>query len=311
MKFIKITSVIVVILLCWSAPVIAREKASENKNEEKVGDLYKKAKQFIYQKDWLKALGQLRQLEESFPGSKLGDVSLYWSSYSLNQLSQTLENLDKILETQKEALSQLETLMRQYPYSKWIDEAKLLRVEIAENLVKKGFSKYKSILNGASKDPDIELKIAALDALLRRDKEKAFPILEKMIRSDKNPELKEKALFILSQVDDPRVVPLLVEVALKDTNKQTREKAIFWLGQIRGAESVDQLVKIYKNIEDVELKEKVIFSIAQYGGEKGAKYLIELYQKEKSLPLKKRIIFWLGQSRSEEARKFIEKILME
>jgi hypothetical protein len=311
MKYIKITSVVLVVLLCLSAPVIAREKASENKNEEKVEDLYKKAKQFIYQKDWLKALGQLRQLEESFPGSKLSDVSLYWSSYSLNQLSQTLENLDRILETQEEALSQLETLMRQYPYSKWIDEAKLLRVEIAESLVKKGFKKYKYILNGASKDPDMELKIAALDALLHMDKEKAFPILEKMIRSNKNPGLREKALFILSQINDPRVVPLLVEVALKDTDKQLREKAIFWLGQIRNPENLAQLVKIYKNIEDVELKEKVIFSIAQYGGEKGAKYLIELYQKEKNIRLKKRIIFWLGQSRSEEAKKFIEKILIE
>ena len=50
MKFIKITSVMLVVLLCWSAPVIAREKASENKNEEKVEDVYKKAKQFILRK---------------------------------------------------------------------------------------------------------------------------------------------------------------------------------------------------------------------------------------------------------------------
>ena len=234
MKFIKITSIILVVLLCWSAPGIAREKASKNKNEEKVEDLYKKAKQSIYQKDWLEALEKLRQVAESFPASKLRDVSLYWSSYSLNQLSQTFENLDKILETQEEALSQLETLMQHYPNSKWIDEAKLLRVEIAEGLVKRGFKKYKSILNGASKDPDIELKIAALDALLHMDKEKAFPILEKMIRTNKNPVLREKAIFILSQIDDPRVVPLLAEVALKDDNKQIREKAIFWLGQIRG-----------------------------------------------------------------------------
>jgi hypothetical protein len=310
MKFIKITSVLLVVLLSLSAPVIAREKASQNKNEEKVEDLYKKAKQFVYQKDWLKALEQFRQVAESFPGSKLRDVSLYWSSYSLNQLSQTLENLDKILDTQKEALFQLETLMRQYPYSKWIDEAKLLRVEIAEDLVKRGFKKYKYILNGASKDPDIELKIAALDALLHMDKEKAFPILEKIIRTNKNPELRGKAIFILSQYNDPRVVPLLAEVALKGTNKQTREKAIFWLGQIRRTESLNQLVKIYKNIEDMELKEKVIFSIAQ-SGENGIKHLIQLYRKEKSLRLKKKIIFWLGQNRSEEAKKFIEKILME
>ncbi len=311
MKFIKIISVMLVVLLCVSVLTTAQEKESANNNEVKVEDLYKKAKQFVYQKDWLKALERFRQVAESFPGSKLEEVSLYWSSYSLNQLSQTLENLDKILETQEEALSQLETLMRQYPYSKWIDEAKLLRVEIAENLVKKGFKKYKYILNGASKDPDIELKFAALDALLHMDKEKAFPTLEKIIRTNKNPDLKEKAIFILSHIDDPRVVPLLAEVALKDTNKQTREKAIFWLGQIRGAESLNQLTKIYKNIEDVELKEKVIFSIAQNGGEKGIKYLIELYRKEKSFRLKKKIIFWLGQSRSEEAKKFIEKILME
>lgn len=311
MKFIKITSVILVVLLCVSVPTTAQEKESADNNEVKVEDLYKRAKEFVYQKDWLKAVEQFRQVAESFRGSKLRDVSLYWSSYSLNQLSQTLENLDKILETQEEALSQLETLMRQYPYSKWIDDAKLLRVEIAENLVKKGFKQYKHILNGASKDPDIELKIAALDVLLQMDKEKAFPILEKMIRSNKNPELREKAIFILSQIDDPRVVPILAEVALKDNNKQIKEKAIFWLGQIRRAESLNQLVKIYKNIEDLELKEKVIFSIAQYGGEKGIKYLIELYQKEKSFRLKKKIIFWLGQSRSEEAKKFIEKILME
>ncbi|MGD2090047.1 MAG: HEAT repeat domain-containing protein [Candidatus Aminicenantes bacterium] len=311
MKFIKITSIILVVLLCWSAPVIAREKASENKSEEKVEDLYKKAKQFIYKKDWLKALEKLRQVAESFPGSKLREVSLYWSGYSLNQLSQTFENLDKILETQEEALSQLGTLLRQYPYSKWIDDAKLLRVEIAEDLVKKGFKKYKYILNGASKDPDIELKIAALDALLHMDKEKAFPILEKIIRSNKNPELREKAIFILSQIDDPRVVPILAEVALKDNNKQIREKAIFWLGQIKRNESINQLVKIYRNIEDVELKEKVIFSITQSAGEKGIKLLIQFYREEKSLRLKKRIIFWLGQSRSEEAKKFIEKILME
>ncbi|MFC2146287.1 HEAT repeat domain-containing protein [Acidobacteriota bacterium] len=311
MKFIKITSVMLVVLLCLSAPVTAREKASADKKEKEVEDLYIKAKQSVYQKDWSKAVEQLRKITGLVSGSKLTDDSLYWLGYSMNQLSQTLENLDKILETQEEALLQLETLMRQYPYSKWIDDAKLLRVEIAENLVKRGFKRYKYILNGASKDPDIELKFSALDALLHMDKEKAFPTLEEIIRTNKNPELREKAIFILSQFQDPRVVPLLAEVALKDKNKQTREKAIFWLGQIRGAESLNQLTKIYKNIEDMELKEKVIFSITQNGGDKSIKYLIELYRKEKSFRLKKKIIFWLGQSRSEEAKKFIEKILME
>lgn len=310
MKNIK--TVIIILFVLFSLSAAAQEKAVSNsdKNEKKAADMYREAKQSLSRKDWSKAMKQLQAIVETYSDTKLTDDSLYWLGYSMNRLSQTLENLDKILDTQKEALSQLETLMRRYPSSKWIDYAKLLRVEIADNLVKRGFKQYKYILNGASKDPDIEVKLAALDALLQMDKEKAFPILEKIIRADKNPELKEKAIFILIQIRDPRVIPLLTEVAMKDTDKKTREKAIFWLGQIRGPESLSQLVKIYKNINDVKLKEKVIFSIAQ-GGEKGIKVLIQLYREEKSLRLKKKIIFWLGQSRSEEAKKFIEKILME
>ncbi|UCH98083.1 MAG: HEAT repeat domain-containing protein [Candidatus Aminicenantes bacterium] len=311
MKFIRIMNVILVVLLCLGAVATAREEAPGDKKEKQAADLYREAKQSVYRKDWSEAVRQLREFVEAFPDTKLTDESFYWLGYSMNRLSQTLENLDRILDTQREALSQLETLMQRYPSSKWIDDAKLLRVEIAENLVKKGFKQYKYILNGASQDPDTEMKLVALDALMQMDKEKAFPLLEKIIRTNKNRELKEKAIFILSQIIDPRVIPLLVEVVLRDTNKEVREKAVFWLGQIRGADSLNQLVKIYKIIEDEELKEKVIFSIAQSGGESGVKHLIEFYQKEKSIELKKKIIFWLGQSRSEEARKFIEKILME
>lgn len=312
MKNIK-TVIIILFVLFSLSTAAAQEKAASNrdKDEKKAADMYREAKQSVSRKDWSKAMKQLQAIVETYSDTKLTDDSLYWLGYSMNRLSQTFENLDKILDTQKEALSQLEALMQRYPSSKWIDYAKLLRVDIADNLVKKGFRQYKYILNGASKDPDIEVKLAALDALLHMDKEQAFPVLEKIIRTNKNPELKGKAIFILSQYNDPRVVPLLAEVVLKDTNKQIREKAIFWLGQIRGPESLNQLVKIYKIIEDVELKEKVIFSIAQSGSEDGIKLLIKLYQKEKSLRLKKKIIFWLGQSRSEEARKFIQKILME
>jgi tetratricopeptide (TPR) repeat protein len=312
MKNIKTVIIILFVLFSLSAAA-AQEKAASNrdKDEKKAADMFREAKQWTSRKDWSKAMNQLQKIVETYSDTKITDDSLYWLGYSMNQLSQKLENLDEILDIQKQALSRLETLMQRYPSSKWIDDAKVLRVEIADNLVKRGFKQYKYILNGASKDPDIEVKLAALDALLHMDKEQAFPILEKIIRTNKNPELKEKAIFILSQKNDPRVVPLLAEVVLKDEDKKTREKAIFWLGQIRGAESLNQLVKIYKNIEEVELLEKVIFSIAQGGGENGIKHLIRLYQKEKSFRLKKKIIFWLGQSRSEEARKFIEKILME
>jgi hypothetical protein len=282
----------------------------EDKNEKKALEMFKEAKQAVHQNDWAEAVKRFRQIAEVFSESTLTDDSLYWMGYSMNRLSKTFENMDKLFNTQKDALVHLETLLKRYPTSKWIDDAKLLRVEIAQTLVEKGFNKYKYILNGASKDSDLDVKLTALDALLQMDKKKAFPILEKIMRSDKNPELKEKAIFILSQYDYPGVIPLLAEIILVDSNKKVREKAIFWLGQIRGTDSLNELIRIYSNIQDVKLKETIIYSIAQ-NGDKGVKCLIDFYWKEKNLQLKKKIVFWLGQSGNKEARKLIEKILME
>jgi outer membrane protein assembly factor BamD (BamD/ComL family) len=307
------------LLLGISLVGMVQDRVPANKNEKELESLYKKAKQSIYGKEWLKAMEQFRCIIDTYSKSKRVDESLYWLSYSIKKRSEDLENLDKILSLQKQALGHLETLIKKFPDSKWVDDAKVLRVEIAEDLVKKGFKEYKKyIVNGAGEEADMEIKLLALDALLHVDKEKAFPILEKFIRKNKNPKLRERAIFVISQIRDPRVIPLLVEVAKTDANRKIREKAIFWLGQVRGPKERDpvkELVGIYNALgdgaEDLKLKEKIIFSISQKGGDDGVKELIKIYRQEKNLKLKKKIIFWMGQIRSKEAEKFIEKILLE
>ncbi len=265
----------------------------------------------MLQREWQEARAAFEKIKKDSASSPYLEESLYWLGYSLNKLSSSSENFEKQLSLQIEALSQLEVLMQRFPSSKWIAEAKLLRLEIAEELVKKGLEEYKKyIVNGASKDADIDLKIVALDALLQMDKDKAFPTLEKIIRQNKDPRLREKAIFILSQIDDPRIIPLFEDAALKDADREIREKAVFWLGQIRTSRSRQALVKIYHSTDREQLKDRLIFSLCQHDSDEAVKELIAIYKKEKSLALKKKIIFWLGQSKSEEAAKFIKEILL-
>jgi outer membrane protein assembly factor BamD (BamD/ComL family) len=314
---VKCLKIITVILMAFWFLVVSLDAAAQG-SEKYVEDIYKEGKQAIYRKDWQKAAEQFRHIVDAFPGDGLAGESLYWLSYALEKSSESLESLDKILACQKEALAHLEKLLKHFPDSRWADDAELLRVEIAGNLVKKGFKEYKKyILNGASRDSNIDMKLVALDALMHMDREKAFPMLEKVIRGSNSTKLREKAIFVLSQIDDPRVAPLLLEVAQKDSEISVREKAIFWLGQLAGEADPDVmevLLKIYKSLgtdrDGVKLKEKIVFSIAQMG-ERGVRQLIEIYEKEKELSIKKKILFWLGQSGGETALKFIEKILAE
>ena len=305
MKHFKIIIIIIIAVLFFLGSLTSAQANTPTDKKDKkteADDIFKEAKQAVYKKEWAKAVKEFQRILAGYPDTDLSDDTLYWLGYSLNHLSRTLANLDQVLDTQKQALAQLETLMKRFPSSNWLDDAQMLRVEIAEDLVKKGLKEYKKyILNGAAGDQGAEMKLVALDALLQMDKEKAFPILEKIIRQNSNPELRERALFVLSQTSDPRVVPLLVEVALKDPSREAREKAIFWLGQIQGPESLNQLINIYKSTRDIELKEKLIFSISQHQGDEAAKLLMEIAGNEQEdMGFREKAIFWLGQNQEKK-----------
>lgn len=312
MKRIRIFVLFVVFTLCACFLTFARfsPRGNESPGEKEVQVIFQNARKKIYKKEWQQAVFEFKKIAAEFSDSKYIDDSLYWLGYSLNKLSKSSGNFEKQLNLQKEALDRLETLRKRFPSSKWADDAKVLIIEIAEDLAGKGLDQYKKyISDSALEEQDRDIKMTAIASLLRTDREKAFPILEKIIRQCQDSQLKEKAIFILSQTRDARVIPLFVDTALKDGDRKIREQAIFWLGQLRNPQSLKELIKLYKAVENKQLKENLIFSIFQNGSSEAIKQVIEIYKKERSLKLKKTIIFWMGQSKSKEAEKFIKEIL--
>jgi HEAT repeat protein len=277
----------------------------QNADEVKIKEIYRQSKRLIYQKDWEAAARELRMLTERYSGSLYQDDALYWLGYSLEKLGNSLESLSRQLEYKKDALAALETLQEKFPRSKWVDEAGVLKVEIAEGLVKKGFGEYKKyIVNRAKAGENVELKIVALDALVHMDKEKAFPMLKKMLLKNDDPALRRRSLLVLAQLDDPRVMPLLKTVAVEDGNPEVRHQAIFWIGQRGGVEAIDLLLDLLGDAEDLELKSKIIFSLSQIGGERVAKELLVIAENPREeIDIRKKALFWLGQIKSKDPQK--------
>ena len=320
MRSVKFISLFLMFFLAFSGLTMAQETKEEVKKARKA---YDKAKKFVYSKEWLRATQELRTVAEEYKKSEYLDDSLYWLSFSLKKLSEEMDNLEQQIELQKEALERLNQFIQEFSESSWLDDAEVLRIEIAEGLVKKGLKSYRKYINEALVlkegvpidveadihielgetavviDPEVEIKLVALNALLNMDDEKAFPILVKVVKENEDPKLREKALFVLSQVEHVEVVPVLVEVATKDHVIEVRDKAIFWLGQRE--DSVDALIKIYQQTTDPKLREKLVFAFSQNEkNEKAINMLIDIAKNDKDPKIKEKAIFWLGQNMNEK-----------
>ena len=366
MKYIKSISVFLALCLIFSFFLFAQEKEQEKKKEnEKARVLLVNAKKMIYQKDWEKAVEALKSLVENYQKSGYLDDSLYWLGYSMYKLSANLENVEKQLEIKQEALEKLNYLINQYTLSSWVDDAKVLRIELAKELYKKGLSEYKRYINESLKglegveglegleevegvegledlhskketDPELELKLVALNALLSMDQEEAFPILVKIVNEDKNPKLRERALFVLCQSKHPDVIPILIKLATRDPDDRVKERAITYLGMReegldalldaynvnlalklkhriiisismnKSKKALDKLLDIAKNDKDQEARERAITMISVRGDKETKNKIVDLYDSISDPKLKDRLIIVIGQIKSKKAIKIFQ-----
>jgi len=285
------------LILLLSGAFFAQEKAQEK-------ELFEKAKKSIYEKEWQLAINELNLLTQQYNESELLDDSLYWLAYSLDKMGDSLRDVQRQIDTKQGAVEKLNALIQQYQESSWADDAKVLRIQIAEELVNKGMPTYRKYINGSLQsegnvDPDEELKLMALSALINMDEEKAFPMLEKIVRGDSSPKLKKQALFVLSQHENEKVPPLIMELALNSKDQELRDQAVFWLGQREDDESVETLLKLYDKAGSNRSKEHMLLSFAQNDNPKARAKLIEIAKKESDLEIREKAIFWLGQSGDE------------
>lgn len=206
---------------------------------------------------------------------------------------------------EERAFQAYQEFIKNYPRSKYVDDAKSNMVALADRLYRQGKREYKFHISEGEGPVCSESNWGSMGQM---DEESVLPALVDILNSVKTQRIKEKTLFWIGQIGSPEAEKALIKIAKQDQDPEIKKKAIFWLGQRGGKGIVDVLRNIYNTTKNRDVKEKVIFSIGQRE-EEAISFLIKVAKKERDFKLRKKAIFWLAQSEDPRARKALMEIL--
>jgi tetratricopeptide (TPR) repeat protein len=186
-----------------------REKEMARGRADRETSLYNEGARAIDLGKWQAAVDRFDQVAEM--KLKKADAALFWKAWAQNKLGQRTE-----------ALATLSAMEKEYPQSRWMDDAKKLEVEVKQ-------------LSGRPVSPDdqsdCELKLLALNGLQQADPAKAVPLLEKMIHSPDCAKIRSQAFFVLAQSNSPEARELMTKMARGEgVNPLVQQRAIQALG---------------------------------------------------------------------------------
>lgn len=269
-------------------------KERERERLEREHELYDEGQEALDEGEWDAAARAFSRFAE-LKGART-DAALYWKAYAQNRLGQ-----------RPEALQTIADLIKGYPSSRYLQQARALEVEVRRDA-------------GQPVRPenqfDEDTKLMALQGLQHSDPERAIPLLEGILQGTGSPKLKARALFVLAQSDSPKARAVLANVAKGNSLPDLQEKAIQYLGVHGGRENRGLLSEIYAASNDVAVKRRVLRAFMVAGdrdrvmsaatGEQNPELraeavrqlgvmgahaeLAQLYQKEKAPEVKKQIL---------------------
>jgi HEAT repeat protein len=247
----------------------AREKERAQREREREYSAYDAGQQALDSGRWDRAVSNFDRVVEMKAAK--ADAALYWKAYAQNKLGQ-----------RPEALSTIGTLTREYPKSRYLNDARALEIEVKRD-------------GGQAPNPaaesDEEIKIMALNAMQNTAPEEAIPMLQKVLQGTGSPKLKSQALFVLAQSSSPKARDVLVNIAKGNGNPDLQARAVRYLAIHGGRESRAALADIYNATSDVDMKKQILRAFMQ-GGEKDR--LVTAAQSEQNAELRATAVQQLG-----------------
>lgn len=217
---------------------------------------------------WEQAIQQFQRVIEL--ASSRADGATYWIAWAQNKQGNSAA-----------ALESLTRLRQSYPGSRWVTEARALEVEIRQ-------AAGQAVRPEGV--PDDELKLMALNSLVRAEEQRAVPMLDKILKGTGSPKLKERALFVLAQNGSAQARQMVTDIAKGAGNPDLQAKAVNYLGVFGGAES-KALVEIYTTSTSIEVKRSVIRAFVPSGDRER---LLEIAKTEKTTELRAEAVQQLG-----------------
>ncbi|MDP3909938.1 MAG: HEAT repeat domain-containing protein [Gemmatimonadales bacterium] len=295
--------------------------------------LYRAARQALNRDQYARAAEMFRSLRQRYPRSSYVGDSHYWEAFALYRTG----SADDL----RTARTALETQRQRHPNATTRRDAEVLLRRIQGELARRGDAQAAEAIaqavdpiapvptvapvpprtpsaprpprSGRSSgcDDDDDMRIAALNAVLQMDADRAVPLLKTVLarRDSGSTCLRRKAVFLVSQKRSPETSAILLDAVRSDPDQEVREQAVFWLSQVPGEEAVTALDSVLRSSRDAAVQEKAIFALSQHRSER-AGAILRGYVERRDAPghLREQAIFWLSQHRSAENQAFLRNL---
>jgi TolA-binding protein len=285
--------------------------------------VYRAARQALNRNDYDQAADLFRNIRDRYPKSTYVPNTYYWQAFALYRAGS-----DDDLRAAREAL---QTQASRYPKASTRRDAEVLLRRVQGALARSGDAPAAEAITAdvdadarraaraeargargarssdsgdCDDNDDDDLRIAALNAVLQMDPDRAVPLLKTVLdrRDAGSVCLRRKAVFLLSQKRTEETTSLLLKVVRQDPDQEVREQAVFWLSQVPGDDVVAALDSILEDPKtDPQIQEKAIFALSQHRSPRAAAILCTYAgRRDRPEELREKAIFWIGQRRSEE-----------
>lgn len=287
--------------------------------------IFRDGRDRIADEDWNNAVIRFRDFINEYPKHKDVDAAYYWLAFALKKQGK-----------HRAAEQQLERLMHDHPQSKWTDDARAMRVEIA------AATGDKTVIESELEKSDQEIKMIALQSLFRADPERAAAMVGEIFKPDSkaSQRLKETAITLLGQYHNAKTTATLIDLVRSQTDAKLRRTAILWLArtgdesafnllqelaeksddldtakialnalmQVDNVRTREILLNVARNSPSIETRKQAIFWIGQRSDDQSIETLIQIYDAEKNNEVKDRLIFVFGQSNKRSAMQKLMQI---
>ncbi len=292
--------------------------------EDPADSLYRLGREALNRNQYRRAAELFAELSKRHPRSGYAADALYWEAFARYRVGGS--------DDLRAALARLDDQKRRYPKAATAGDADALATRIRGELARQGdagaaqdvvrvateataaspgASSSASATSSSSSDrspkgdPDCDddgdVKLAALNAVLQMDADRAMPLLTRVLarRDPGSVCLRRKAIWLVAQKRTDSTETVLLNSLRNDPDHEVREQAVFWLSQVPGPRAAAALDSIVRFSKDEQIQDRAVFALSQQDDPKASDALRALAERRDApVSIREKAIFWLGQSKS-------------
>ncbi len=267
---------------------------------------YAAAQNALGEDDFNAAAGMFSRFYREHADDGRAGSALYWEAYARYR-----EGGRKQLTKARSVLRKLES---RFPDSVESEDAAELMLRIEGALARSGDPDAARAVTEAARseiDQKADTRLAALNALVMMDEDKAVPILEKILanRSPKNIDIRRRAVMLAIAIDDERTAPILLDVIRNDPDPEIRANAAMAITHLSGAEAVKISRELIEQDQPPRVMKRLLLGLGEADDPEAGELLMEIAGDEDRDPDVRGIaLLALGDREEPRTMKYLQRV---